>query len=185
MKYFSIKLKIFIATTILFSPFTIFAQTSNQVCSPNGYTVITINGVFTNKDGAIKNRDKLKDLLDEPFNNQPLTIDFLHNPSHLAGLGDLVMSAYQKVFDNETVKDYDLVEMLKDASAKVKTQKLLLVAHSQGNFYANSFYDTVVGKKAAFPPNLSASTPSPLRLAESPVEENGSLPRPTKLLPIG
>ena len=97
MKYFSIKLKIFIATTILFSPFTIFAQTSNQVCSPNGYTVITINGVFTNKDGAIKNRDKLKDLLDGTIQQPTLTVDFLHNPSHLAGLGDLVISAYQKI----------------------------------------------------------------------------------------
>ena len=47
----------------------------------------------------------------------------------------------------EAVKDYDLIEMLKDASEKVKTQKLLLVAHSQGNFYANSFYDTVSGKR--------------------------------------
>ena len=41
--------------------------------------------------------------------------------------------------------------MLKDASDKVKTQKLLLVAHSQGNFYANSFYDTVAGKDGGVP----------------------------------
>ena len=61
------------------------------------------------------------------------------------------MSVYQKIFDNETVTDYDLVEMLKDASEKVKTQKLLIVAHSQGNFYANSFYDTVAGKDGGVP----------------------------------
>ncbi|MEK7069729.1 MAG: hypothetical protein AAB962_01595, partial [Patescibacteria group bacterium] len=59
---------------------------------------------------------------------------------------DIAMSVYQKVFDNGTVEDYDLVEMLKDASEKVKTQKILLIAHSQGNFYANSFYDVVAGK---------------------------------------
>ena len=61
------------------------------------------------------------------------------------------MSVYQKIFDNETVEDYDLIEMLKSASEKVKTQKLLLVAHSQGNFYANSFYDTVAEKQGGVP----------------------------------
>ena len=85
------------------------------MCSLNGYTVITINGVFTNKDGAIKTRDKLKRSLDEPFNNQPLTVDFLHNPLTSPVWATFVISAYQKDFDNETVKDYDLVEMLKDA----------------------------------------------------------------------
>ncbi|MBU6431528.1 lamin tail domain-containing protein, partial [Patescibacteria group bacterium] len=87
----------------------------------------------------------------DTYNNQPLTVDFLLNPSHLAGVGDLLMSVYQKIFDNETVQDYDLIEMLNSASEKVKTQKLLLVAHSQGNFYANSFYDTVAGKQGGVP----------------------------------
>ena len=36
--------------------------------------------------------------------------------------------------------------MLTDAGQKVTTQKLLLVAHSQGNFYSNAFYDTVAGR---------------------------------------
>ena len=61
------------------------------------------------------------------------------------------MAVYQKAFENETVADYDLIEMLNDASAKVKTQKLLLVAHSQGNFYANSFYDIVTGENGSVP----------------------------------
>ena len=60
MNYFLIKFKIFIVAVFLLSPFALFAQTNNQTCSPDGYTVITINGVFTNKDGAIKNRDELK-----------------------------------------------------------------------------------------------------------------------------
>ena len=93
----------------------------------------------------------MKKFLPPSYNNQPLTVDFLHNPSHLAGLGDILMSVYQKIFDNETVEDYDLIEMLKSASEKVKTQKLLLVAHSQGNFYANSFYDTVAEKQGGVP----------------------------------
>ena len=120
-------------------------------CSSNGYTVATINGVFTDEKRAQENMDALKIKLGKTYNNQIIDYQYLLNPSHLAGLGDLVISAYQKIFDNETVKDYDLVEMLKDASAKVKTQKLLLVAHSQGNFYANSFYDTAAGKEGGVP----------------------------------
>ncbi len=135
---------------ILF-PFVSFAQTSNQVCSSIGYTIAAINGVLTNEAGARKNRDNLKALLDDTYNNQPLTVDFLLNPSHLAGIGDGIMAIYQKFFESETVSDYDLTNMLIDASAKVKTQKLLLVAHSQGNFYANSFYDTVVDKVGGVP----------------------------------
>ena len=54
--------------------------------------------------------------------------------------------------------------MLQDASEKVATQKLLLVAHSQGNFYANSFYDTVVDKAGGAPAEsigvYSVATPS-------------------------
>ena len=41
--------------------------------------------------------------------------------------------------------------MIKTASEKVSTKKLLLVAHSQGNFYANSFYDAVAGQPGGVP----------------------------------
>ena len=132
-------------------PFPVFAQVDNKTCSPKGYTVETINGVFTNEKEARDNKIALEKFLPPSYNNQPLTVDFLHNPSHLAGVGDVLMSVYQKIFDNETVEDYDLIEMLKSASEKVKTQKLLLVAHSQGNFYANSFYDTVAEKQGGVP----------------------------------
>lgn len=165
MNFFSIKFKIVI-TAILFivSPFMAFAQTGDQTCSANGYTIATINGIFTDKDGAIENRDKLKDFLDDNFNNEPITVDFLHNPSHLAGLGDIFKSIYQGLFDSETVEDYDLIEMIKTASEKVATQKLLLVAHSQGNFYANSFYDVVADKDGGIPSQslaiYSVATPS-------------------------
>ena len=113
--------------------------------------MLTINGIFTDEHGAQNNADALRWKLDKNFNNQPLTIDFLHNETHLGGIGDIFKAAYQKIFENETVEDYDLVEMIKTASEKVKTQKVLLVAHSQGNFYANSFYDTVAGKEGGVP----------------------------------
>ena len=123
----------------------------DEQCSTNGYTIATINGVFTDKRDAQKNMDALRSKFGKIHNNQPIDYQYLHNPSHLAGLGDILMSVYQKIFDNETVEDYDLIEMLKSASEKVKTQKLLLVAHSQGNFYANSFYDTVAEKQGGVP----------------------------------
>ena len=147
MKYLKI---ILILVIVIFFPVNLFAQ-KDKICSPVGYSVFTINGIFTNKKEAGDNKTALEKLLPPNFNNQPITVDFLHNPSHIAGLGDLAMAAYQKIFDYEAVNDYDLVEMLKDASEKVKTQKLLLVAHSQGNFYANSFYDTVAGKDGGVP----------------------------------
>src|SRR3989344_2578883 len=153
MSWFNFKkFKIIVIVSLwLLFPVGIFAQTNEVNCSPVGYSIFTINGIFANEEKASKNRDKLWEILPPSLNNQPITVNYLHNETHIAGLGDLTMSFYQKIFDYEAVNDYDLVEMLKDASEKVKTQKLLLVAHSQGNFYANSFYDTVVGKDGGVP----------------------------------
>jgi len=132
---------------ILFSPEVSFAN----VCSKNGYTVLTINGMFTDEDKAKNNLKELKQLFPDLHKNQPLKMDYIMNPSHLAGIGDIFAVAYQKLFDSEEVKDYDLTEMLYDASKKVTTQKLLLVAHSQGNFYANSMYYGIVNQSGGVP----------------------------------
>jgi hypothetical protein len=156
MRLFLLKNKIplFITTILMLFPVFSFAQKQNVTCSPKGYTIETINGVFTSLEGAIENSSALQRKLLPTYNNEPLTVDYLLNPSHIAGIGDGVKVVYQKIFENEIVRDYDLVEMLKSASEKVKTQKVLLVAHSQGNFYANSFYDTVSGQ----PGNASANS---------------------------
>ena len=120
-------------------------------CSPIGYTILTLNGIFTNESDAIKNKNDLKDYLDEGHNSEPISIDYLHNPTHLDGWGDILEVYVQKVFDNRAVNLHDLDRMLYDASQKVRTQKVLLVAHSQGNFYANGFYDKVAGKEGGVP----------------------------------
>src|SRR3989338_9215415 len=124
------------------------------VCSKTGYTVVTINGVFTNEDGARENMRVLKNTVGLSLNSETIDYQYLLNPSHLAGLGDIVKTIEQGLFDTETVDDYDLVEMLRAASEKVKTQKLLIVGHSQGNFYANAFY-----KRATAPSSDGASVP--------------------------
>lgn len=145
MKFLQQISSVIIAIVSLVLPLgVIMAQSRDYVCSTRGYTIATINGIFTDKDGAIDNKDALKNKLPGTYKNEKLTVDFLLNPPHLGGLGDLAMVAYQKAFENEDVRDYDLIEMHRSANEKIKTQKLLLVAHSQGNFYANSFYDTVV-----------------------------------------
>src|SRR3989344_4483726 len=143
------RIGIFSIIVLLFVPTISLAAGSS--CSVKGYTVLTINGVFTDENGAKKNSDSLKFNLGDKYKEEKLTVDYLLNPSHLGGAGGILKSAYQKLFDQEKVDDYDLPEMPKGAGEKVTTQKLLLVAHSQGNFYANSFYDTVVGKDGGVP----------------------------------
>ena len=92
-----IKFKIIaiVILVFLFSPFAIFAQESEQACSPIGYSVFTINGIFTDETDAKENKNKLKNKLPPTFNNQPITVNYLHNETHIAGLGDLTMSFYQ------------------------------------------------------------------------------------------
>src|SRR3989338_512057 len=158
------KIWIFIATGFFLVPNFSFAVGNVERCLKDGYTVLTLNGVFTDEKGAKKNSEDLKFHLGGDYKGEKLKVDYVHNATHVGGLGDLLASAYQKYFDSETVEDYDLVEMLKAASEKVTTEKLLLVAHSQGNFYANSFYDTVAGKDGGVPKEsigvYSVATPS-------------------------
>lgn len=146
MKLFFAKCKI---SLIILTIFILPNFVSAQICTQDGYTILTINGIFTNEKEALKNSNDLQRKLDSTHNNQPLTVDFVHNESHLAGVGDLFDAVAQGLFGQKS--DYDLTEILNDASQKVNTQKLLLVAHSQGNFYANNFYDKVAGIEGGVP----------------------------------
>ncbi|MEI6281012.1 MAG: immunoglobulin-like domain-containing protein [bacterium] len=141
--------KLFFIIILIF--FLIFPNLSFATqCFKTGYTIATINGIFTDKRAA---EDNLITLINEfrsySYNNQNVDYQYLHNPSHYAGLGDLLDSVEQGLFDEKS--DYDLIEMLNDASQKVTTQKVLLVAHSQGNFYSNNFYDMVASKEGGVP----------------------------------
>ena len=144
-------LNYFLAVNLLFISNLSLAATNDSLCSTNGYTIATINGVFTDDNGAKQNKEALEFGLGKEYKGEKLKVDYLFNPSHLGGLGDIAVSVYQKIFDSGKVEDYDLVEMLKTASEQVHTQKLLLVAHSQGNFYANSFYDVITDKVGGVP----------------------------------
>ncbi|MBI3685579.1 lamin tail domain-containing protein [Candidatus Azambacteria bacterium] len=143
---------IFLAIILMLSlSHEVFAESLSKLCQKDGYTISAINGVFTDEEGARDNQRWLKLFLKEEYKGEKLDYQYLLNPSHLGGVGDILMAVYQKFFDSETVQDYDLVEMINSASEKVGTQKLLLVAHSQGNFYANSMYDTLADKPGGVP----------------------------------
>ncbi len=143
------KNKIFILVVVLLLSLCFKNVSASELCSTNGYTILTINGIFTDENGARQNKVELAKGFPPIFNKQPLTVDYLYNPTHLAGVGDLVDAVKQGLFDQKS--DYDLVEMLNDASQKITTQKVLLVAHSQGNFYANNFYDKVASQEGGVP----------------------------------
>ena len=139
----------FVLVFVLLFSFCFKKVSASELCSPKGYTIMTINGIFTDESGAIKNERALESHFLPTYNNQPLKVDYLYNPSHLGGLGDIVDAVAQGVLDEKS--DYDLTNMLSDASQKVATQKLLLVGHSQGNFYANNFYEKVADKEGGVP----------------------------------
>ncbi len=144
-----IKVVVFLILGFIFVPNLTFAV--NKVCSGDGYTVATINGIFTDEGEAQTNMIELQKKLGFSHGNQEIIYQYLLNATHFAGFGDGLKAFKQKVEEGVPIDDYDLIEMLKEASEKVTTQKLLLVAHSQGNFYANSFYDKVANKDGGVP----------------------------------
>jgi hypothetical protein len=151
MNLFFSKSKLSILLLVLFlCPYFVFAQTNTGTCSSSGYSIYTINGINTNTREAQNNKTTFQNKLKiVTFKNEPLTVDFLYNQTHLAGIGDLIDSVRQGLFDQKS--DYDLIEILNDASQKITTEKVLLVGHSQGNFYANNFYNKVAGQVGGIP----------------------------------
>ena len=163
-----------IVSFVVFPNFS-FAAENNVKCFPSGYTIATINGVFTGEDGARDNMVTLKKevgrklgIIKNPITNEEeifytksetkqkeiLNFIYLLNPTHLAGLGDFLKSLEQKswesrskYFKDSTFEDYDTKEMWKTMSDTLTTQKLLMIGHSQGNFYTNGLYDHIVNKK--------------------------------------
>lgn len=141
---------IFIVLTLILLPNISLAK-QGDVCSPDGYSVVFVNGINTSDTEARNNMIALAKIGDFEFKNQEIYYKYLYNPTHTAGLSDFLDVASQKLFEKMGSDDYDFVEIWKDASQKVNTQKLLLVAHSQGNFYANTFYETLAGRVGGVP----------------------------------
>ncbi|MFH1899824.1 MAG: lamin tail domain-containing protein [Patescibacteria group bacterium] len=135
--YFAYLIGIFLFL-IFFFPSNLFAQ-----CSDNGYTIVYVNGIFTpTKKLADADRDKLMIEYQKHFNISDITFRTGYNPSHLAGLGDLIESASQ--IYNTSISDYDFKAILAQIHLEVKTKKIILVGYSQGSLYANEMYNYLV-----------------------------------------
>jgi hypothetical protein len=121
-------------TSFFFLPNIVWAA-----CIANGATVVYVNGIFTTNQQA---GSDLKNL-----NTQYVRItgdgktNFIngYNPSHVAGLGDLIQSAAQMM--GKSISNFDRDTILLQIHPQVTTRKLLLVGHSQGAFYSNALYD--------------------------------------------
>jgi len=148
--FYKYKLSILLLAVFLLPNFA-FAQVG--LCSSVGYSIFTINGINTNKDDALDNKDTLqRKLFISEYKNEPLSVDFLYNPTH-GKIIDLLDSGNQRYAEKDLsdIQDADFGQIFKDASAKVITQKLLLIGHSQGNFYANTLYNAVVEESGGVP----------------------------------
>jgi len=112
---------------------------THAACLEDGYTVEYINGISDTKLQADENRAALQEKLPQRLHGQNITVKLAYNPSHLAGVGDVVQAISQMLF--EPISDYDLHTVLQQMAVDDTTRKLLLVGHSQGALYANSIYD--------------------------------------------
>jgi len=113
-----------------------------NTCSSPGVTVVYVNGIFTDNTAAASDKNLLKkNFVDK---TKRTDVEFINgfNPSHVAGIDDLITSTMQG-YQGASL-DYDLVNILNQVHSQLQTQKILLVGHSQGTFYSNAAYDYLV-----------------------------------------
>ncbi|MCX6723807.1 MAG: lamin tail domain-containing protein [Candidatus Staskawiczbacteria bacterium] len=135
MKFIIFLLIIFLS---LGAPIFVFAD-----CNKSGTTVFFVNGMLTFSEAdAKKNTEKLEFLYDNYGNDKDVAFTTGYNPSHISGLADMIDASVQAYMGGYL--DYDLTNILRQAHTDLKTQKILLVGHSQGTFYTNAAYDYLV-----------------------------------------
>ena len=133
------QIALYIGLFLVLSPGLALAQA--QPCSPQGYTVFYVNGIFDTKAQANDDANALGRRLGHQYESQPLTVYSAYNPSHIGGLGDLAEALSQMLFSS--LSNVDLDSMLRQIAGEDTTQKLVIVGHSQGALYANEIYDYV------------------------------------------
>jgi hypothetical protein len=125
------------ALFLLLFPLKTFA-----LCSPEGYTVVYVNGVWTEKGDA---GDQLNDL-QRSFNRYSSLRGVVfrngYNLTHLGGGGDLLESIAQAF--GKSISDYDLNTILIQIHPELTTRKILLLGHSQGTFYTDEMYQYLI-----------------------------------------
>ena len=138
MKKFLV-LFIFFVITIFLYPIGIEASYS---CSKEGHVIIFINGILNTKDEANNSRKELEDELVKYLTDKNFIVELGYNPSHYSGLGDAVQAVAQVLYTK--VSNFDRDTILMQIHPKIKTQKILLVGHSQGSFYTNEIYKYLI-----------------------------------------
>ena len=135
-------MRIFVLTLFvilsLITPFFVYAD-----CSNLGTTVIFINGMFiSDKSDADASRKILANVFKAKSDIKDVNFILGYNPSHVAGIDDVV--SFVKQAYNGGRMDYDLATILRQIHSELKTQRILLIGHSQGTFYTNAAYDYLV-----------------------------------------
>jgi regulator of replication initiation timing len=134
------KLFIFVllVVSLFIAPFFVSAE-----CAKVGTTVIFINGIFGDKEYAEKDKKGLEYEYGVRGLDNNTTFVLGYNTSHGRGVSDLVEAGVQMYKGGYL--DNDLTDILRQVYTDLKTQKIILVGHSQGTFYTNAAYDYLVG----------------------------------------
>ncbi len=111
-------------------------------CSKENATVLFINGIFGNEALAKLDLKQLNYEFEHRSNTRNISFINGYNASHGEGAIDLVEAAVQ-MYKGGTL-DYDLTNILRQVHQDLKTQKILLVGHSQGSFYTNAAYNYLI-----------------------------------------
>ena len=143
-----------------------FPASAAGTCVADGYTVVFINGVFTDESAAIEDTSLLEKRFRDISGRTDVEIILAHNPTHMnvGGLGaaDLLQSMTQALAKPIGVSDKN--EILWDIHEQLTTRKVLLVGHSQGTYYTNEVYDYLtthgVPREAIAVYNVAAMTDS-------------------------
>src|SRR3989344_528365 len=111
---------------------------ANASCAAEGYTVVFINGIFNTEEQARKSVATLNFKFGDFYKSESVTFRTGYNPSHFAGLGDLIQVAAQSF--GASVSSFDRDTILLQIHPEVTTRKVFLVGHSQGTLYTNDMY---------------------------------------------
>ena len=133
--------RILLPSILILSLFLPFSNSEASLsCSKDGHTVIYINGILNTKEEAeVSLKNLIKTFRDvSTYKMDNIIFKLGYNPSRYAGVADTVQAAAQSLFTKVTNFDRDTILM--QIHPEINTQKILLVGHSQGSFYANEIY---------------------------------------------
>lgn len=133
---------------VLLSAIFIDRTFASGFCDDEGTTLVYINGVKNTEEQAKKSADMLyvKAKFATPASAGNLSLVTAYNPTHLAGAADIIDVLRQKMNEGDGIDDYDLHEIELSIANQLTTQKFVIVAHSQGNLYANELYTHLANK---------------------------------------